>query len=81
MALRHGVTSRSAGRTKYISIVSTLTKFSPRLEALFANRVGDPMDTAELEETRKEAKRRIEAKIPPGYMDRGKSDPSGDYIL
>jgi len=52
-----------------------------RLEALFNDRIGDPMDTTELEEARKEARRRIEAKIPPGYMDRGKTDPAGDYIL
>jgi hypothetical protein len=52
-----------------------------RLETLFTNRVGEPMKPEELEAARKEAKRRIEAKIPPGYMDRGKPDPSGDYII
>lgn len=52
-----------------------------RLEGLLRNRVGDPMDASDLEQTRQEALKRIEAKIPPGYMDRGKSDPTGDYIV
>lgn len=52
-----------------------------RLEDLLADRVGDPMDSTEMDDLRKEAKRRIEARIPPGYMDRGKSDPTGDCIL
>jgi hypothetical protein len=52
-----------------------------RLEKLFSNRVGEPMKPDELEVTRKEAKRRVDAKIPPGYMDKNKVDPSGDYIL
>jgi uncharacterized protein YlxW (UPF0749 family) len=51
------------------------------LEALLTDRIGDPMSADELGEARKEAKRRIEAKIPPGFMDREKSDPTGDYVL
>jgi hypothetical protein len=52
-----------------------------RLEALFTDRVGEPMKPDELEAARKEARRRVDAKIPPGYMDKAKADPSGDYIL
>jgi len=52
-----------------------------RLESLFNNRVGDPMTSDELDAARKEAKRRVDAKIPPGYMDKDKSDPTGDYLL
>lgn len=52
-----------------------------RLEGLFIDKVGDPMATAQLDEAQKEAKRRIDAKVPPGYMDRSKADPFGDYII
>jgi PIN like domain len=52
-----------------------------RLEVLFSNRVGEPMKPEELEAARKEADKRVKAKIPPGYMDRDKPDSSGDYIL
>lgn len=52
-----------------------------RLEVLFKDRIGGPMADNALKEARKEAKARIEAKVPPGYMDRGKSDPAGDYII
>lgn len=44
-------------------------------------RVGDPMEPKELEEARNEAERRAKEKIPPGYKDRGKTDPSGDYLV
>jgi len=52
-----------------------------RLEALFDGRVGEPMQPDVLAEARKEAKRRIENKIPPGYADKDKADPSGDYLV
>ncbi len=52
-----------------------------RLESLLSNRVGEPMNPGELDAARKEAQKRVEAKIPPGYKDRGKSDPAGDYII
>lgn len=52
-----------------------------RLEALFEKRVGQPMSPAELAEARKEAQRRVDAKIPPGYEDGAKADPAGDYLI
>lgn len=53
-----------------------------RVDALFPEgRVGDPMEPGELEEARKEAERRKEHKIPPGYKDRGKPDSAGDYVI
>jgi len=54
-----------------------------RLEALLGNRVGEPMDAKELEDARKEAKRRGDAGIPPGYKDKNKNkgDPAGDYLI
>jgi hypothetical protein len=52
-----------------------------RLETLLGNRVGEPMESRELEEARKEAKRRAEAGIPPGYKDKNKPDPTGDYLV
>jgi hypothetical protein len=51
------------------------------LETLFDGRVGDPMSPDKLEAARKEAKRRVDHKIPPGYADKDKSDPSGDYLV
>jgi len=53
-----------------------------RLEDLLGDgRVGEPMKPEELEAARKEARRRVEQKIPPGYADKDKVDPSGDYLL
>lgn len=52
-----------------------------RLEVLFDGRVGKPMQPDVLAEARKEAKRRIDNKIPPGYADKDKADPSGDYLV
>ncbi len=52
-----------------------------RLETLFEGRVGDPMKPDQLEAARKEAKRRVDQGIPPGYEDKDKADPSGDYLV
>jgi hypothetical protein len=52
-----------------------------RLEALFDGRVGEPMQPDVFEATRKEAKRRVDHRIPPGYADKDKADPSGDYLV
>lgn len=53
----------------------------PRIHALFEGRVGSPMEPQELEEARAEAERRIKDRIPPGYKDNDKADPSGDYLV
>ncbi|MFG1854059.1 PIN-like domain-containing protein [Actinomadura geliboluensis] len=51
-------------------------------EEIFNGRVGDRLDEKEEAEARKEADRRVKAKIPPGYKDvADKDDPSGDYLL
>jgi hypothetical protein len=52
-----------------------------QLEVLLGDRVGEPMEPRELEEARKEAERRVREKIPPGYKDKDKSDPTGDYLV
>jgi PIN like domain len=52
-----------------------------RLEALFEGRVGGAMEPKELEEAKREAKRRADAGIPPGYKDKSKPDPTGDYLV
>jgi hypothetical protein len=52
-----------------------------RIDTLFENRVGSPMEPKELEAAKKEAEKRIKEKIPPGYMDRKKVDPTGDYLV
>jgi hypothetical protein len=52
-----------------------------RLEILFEGRVGDPMKPDQLEAARKEAKRRVDQGIPPGYKDKDKADSSGDYLV
>ena len=52
-----------------------------RLEFLLGNRVGEPMRPKVLRAARKEAKRRVVARLPPGYGDSGKADPTGDYLI
>lgn len=51
--------------------------------ALFDGRVGPPYPPERQEEIEKEAKRRVEHKIPPGFADSKKPDgrSSGDYIV
>jgi hypothetical protein len=50
---------------------------------LFNSNVGDAFDQDSLVEIHKEAKRRIDNEIPPGFKDNGKkgAKPYGDYIL
>ncbi len=52
-----------------------------RLEKLSEDRIGTQMDPDKLEAAKKEAKRRAEAGIPPGYKDKTKPDPTGDYLV
>jgi PIN like domain len=52
-----------------------------RFEALFDGRVGEPMPPDALAEARKEARRRVDSKTPPGFADKDKADPSGDYLV
>ncbi|MFB9717748.1 PIN-like domain-containing protein [Planobispora longispora] len=52
-----------------------------RIEALFDGKLGPAFEEVEHREAVKEAERRIKDKIPPGYKDRGKDDPSGDYLV
>jgi PIN like domain len=54
-----------------------------RFESLVADRVGDPLTQAEYEQAIKEATRRRERRIPPGYADK-KASPelqAGDYLV
>ena len=52
-----------------------------RIDVLFENRVGGLMTAADLDDARKEALRRVKDQIPPGYKDKDKADPTGDYLL
>ena len=52
-----------------------------RLEELLKGKIGDPLSPQDEEKARKEAKRRVDEKIPPGYADSEKADPAGDYLL
>jgi hypothetical protein len=52
-----------------------------RIDALFENRVGEPMKPEELADARAEAERRVKEKAPPGYKDKGKADSAGDYLI
>jgi hypothetical protein len=56
-------------------------KVLDRLEIILEGRVGDSPPPEKLEEARKEALHRVKERIPPGYMDRGKPDPCGDYLI
>jgi hypothetical protein len=52
------------------------------LDKLFEDRVGQPFTLDELKAAIIEADRRIEAREPPGYKDKGKgSTPQGDYLV
>ncbi|WP_127201736.1 PIN-like domain-containing protein [Streptomyces sp. Z26] len=52
------------------------------LATLLDGRVGEPLDREAQEVALREAQRRAEEEIPPGYRDRGKaSNPHGDYLL
>jgi hypothetical protein len=52
-----------------------------RLQGLLLGKVGSALSEADETSARKEAKRRIDEKIPPGYEDRKKADPCGDYLF
>ncbi|MEU5905474.1 PIN-like domain-containing protein [Micromonospora sp. NPDC047467] len=52
-----------------------------RLQLIFADHVGPAFSPEEQERANKEASRRIDEKVPPGFKDSGKSNPSGDYFL
>ncbi|WP_327136595.1 PIN-like domain-containing protein [Streptomyces sp. NBC_01340] len=54
-----------------------------RLEPALAGRAGAPLDPEDHEKAVKEGMRRVEKRIPPGYMDRNKDGDgaSGDFLL
>jgi hypothetical protein len=54
-----------------------------KLEAIFSGRVGAALDTTDHEAALMEGTRRVENKVPPGYMDKKKdgSGPAGDYLV
>ncbi len=52
-----------------------------RLEKLLTGKVGNKLSPEEEEKVRAEADRRANKKIPPGYADKEKTDPAGDYLL
>lgn len=53
------------------------------LESILKGRVGRALEKNEQQEALQEARRRVEAKIPPGYKDIGKTGdgPAGDYLI
>lgn len=53
------------------------------LEQTLLGRVGQPLSEQDFEKALKEAQRRIDSKIPPGFKDKGKpaEDAAGDYLL
>lgn len=53
------------------------------LEIMLKGRVGTALEKIEQQEALQEARRRADAKIPPGYKDIGKTGdgPAGDYLI
>jgi hypothetical protein len=53
------------------------------LEKILQGKVGAPLEPAEYEQAVATARHRVEAKIPPGYMDAAKptEDFAGDYLI
>jgi rRNA-processing protein FCF1 len=79
---RVGVEILKAGEFNEVSVHGhAYDSVLARIDVLFENRVGVPMEPKELEEAKQEAEKRVTAKIPPGYMDRRKVDPTGDYLV
>jgi len=52
-----------------------------KFQLLLDDKTGPPLSEVDLEKAVDEAKRRIEQRIPPGYLDNKKADPYGDYIV
>jgi hypothetical protein len=79
---RVGVEILKAGEFNEVSLYGHASdSVLARVDVLFEDRVGVPMEPKELEEAKQEAERRVIDKIPPGYMDRRKDDPTGDYLV
>lgn len=68
---RHGIT---ADGIRNDPVLSTL-------QAILAGKVGPRPSEEQEEKDRAEASRRIAKGVPPGYQDRRKADPHGDYLL
>lgn len=82
LALNNAESSIKKIRDKY----PDYRKIDPILDSickLFESRVGSPISKEDLSEVLKEAKRRKENKIPPGFKDSNKDGdkPYGDYII
>ncbi|MFJ6150119.1 PIN domain-containing protein [Micromonospora profundi] len=52
-----------------------------RFQRLLLDKVGAALSEEDESSARKEAQRRIDQKVPPGYADRRKADPCGDYLV
>jgi hypothetical protein len=68
--------AKSAAKTQSDPVLS-------RLDKLLHGRIGEPIPEKERDAVFKEAKRRLENNVPPGYKDKekGAARGSGDYIL
>ncbi|MGW4057804.1 PIN-like domain-containing protein [Amycolatopsis sp. NPDC004747] len=51
-----------------------------RLDSIFAGRVGEAYAPEKYAEAASEAMRRVELRIPPGYLGSSKEEPPGDYL-
>ena len=52
------------------------------LDRILQGRVGEPLDADAHDEAVKEGKRRVDAQLPPGYLDKAKGDGAvGDYLV
>jgi hypothetical protein len=54
-----------------------------QLSEIFDGAIGEPFDKNQYEEALKEGKRRVEAELPPGFLDKDKAGdkPYGDYFM
>ncbi len=75
-------TSLKTGETQHRELIAT-DPICDKLTELFNGRVGEPMNEATLEQIYKDGAKRFARKIPPGYGDLKKSEPSryGDLVL
>ena len=81
-ALKAAQTTISEARGKHPNFLEA-DPILDKLSALFDDSVGDSFSDEQLDEATKEGKRRLESKIPPGFLDSKKDGarPYGDYFM
>lgn len=71
-----------SGHIVEFDVAKTADPVRDELDAILtSDRVGSMPDEAELKRRQVEGRRRVNDKVPPGYKDAAKDDPTGDYLV